>query len=173
MGPRLAPAHPRQLQALADDRLARALHRAAADAPAARQVFGVLHPVRVPLEIADQLLGGLTQPRPTRPVPLAEDRPQGRAAFVLEPLPPLPCLILGGSLVFGVQPPRQLGELLRGVVEVQNDYLDAREVLPQPVLQAVAAIGQPDPAVGPIHADVPTRARSSGANSSSGYSPER
>src|SRR5262245_3957450 len=91
VGPVLAPPHAGQLQPLADHRLAGALHRAAADAPALGQVLGVLHPVRVAFQVADQFLGRLAQARPARPLPLAQDGRQDRATFVLEQLPPLPC----------------------------------------------------------------------------------
>ena len=107
MGPVLAPAHPGQLQPLAHHRLARALHRAAADAPAVGQVFGVLHPVRVPLEVTDQLVDRLAQARPARPVPFAQDRRQDRAPSSFSKLTPLPRLLLGLLLVLGVQQPRQ------------------------------------------------------------------
>src|SRR6516162_10101252 len=46
-----APSHAGQLEPLAYHRLARALNRATTDAPAVGQVFRVLHPVRVPLQI--------------------------------------------------------------------------------------------------------------------------
>src|SRR4051794_35105702 len=49
--PVLPPTHPGQLQPLSHHRLARALHRPVADAPALGQVLRVLHPMRVPLQI--------------------------------------------------------------------------------------------------------------------------
>jgi hypothetical protein len=116
----------------------------------------------VTLRVADHLARRLTQARPTRSVPFTHDRAQHRAAFLEQPTP-TPGLLLGSGLVLGMQPARQPGEAFRRVEEVEDDQLDAREVLPEPVLLPLAAVGQPDPCplarpFGP----------SSGANSSSG-----
>ena len=48
----------------------------------------------------------------------------------------------------------QVAEVLRGVVEVEDHRLDPAEVRPQPVLQPGPAVGERDPAVGPVHADL-------------------
>ena len=78
-----APTHPRQLQTLAHHRLAGALHRAAADAPTPRQVLGVLHPVRLAVQVTDQLRDRFAQARTTWPVPFAQDRRQDRPPSAL------------------------------------------------------------------------------------------
>src|SRR5262245_61368576 len=109
MRPVLAPAHPGQLQPLAHHRLAGGLHRPAADTPAPRRVFGVLRPVRVPLQVSGQLGHRLVQARSPGPVPLAQDRRQHGAALLLEPPAPLPRLFLGPALVLRVEQPRQPG----------------------------------------------------------------
>src|SRR3954447_749417 len=49
------PAHPRPLEALADDRLARRLYRAAADLPAPGPVARVVHAVGLILEVDHRL----------------------------------------------------------------------------------------------------------------------
>ena len=69
VGSVLAPAHPGQLQALAHHRLARALHRAAADAPALGLVFGILHPVGVTPQVTEQLGDRFAQAGSPWPVP--------------------------------------------------------------------------------------------------------
>src|SRR6185312_14436949 len=51
VGPVLAPAHPGQLQTLAHDRLAGALDRPTPNAPAPRQVLGILHAMGVALQV--------------------------------------------------------------------------------------------------------------------------
>src|SRR5208337_928410 len=154
IGSVLLPTHAGQLQSLAYDRLARALHRAAADAPAPCQVLGVFHPVRVPLQVTDQPIDRFAQARPTRPVPFAQHRRQDRAAFLLQELTPLPRLILSLVLVLRGQQPRQPGELLRRVKEVKDDHFHTREILPEPVFQPVATVGEPNPKVGAVHADM-------------------
>src|SRR3954447_6872955 len=100
--PVLPPTHPRQLQPLPHHRLARALHRAAADAPALRQVLRVLHPMRVPLQITDQVADRTPQAGTSRPVLLAQHRRQQRTAFLLQELTPLAGLHLRLRLL-GVQ----------------------------------------------------------------------
>src|SRR5271157_4020171 len=101
VGSVLTPSHPGQLQALAHHRLAGALHRAAADAPTPSQVFGVFHPVGIPLEVTDQLGGRFAHPRSTWPIPVAQNCGQQCAPFVLEQLSPLAREIFGVILVLG------------------------------------------------------------------------
>src|SRR4051794_10110617 len=105
--PVLPPTHPGQLQPLPHHRLARALHRPAADAPTLRQVLRVLHPMRVPLQITDQVGDGSLEAGTTRPVRFAEHRRQQRPAFVLQELTPL----AGLRLLPGMQQAGQIGEL--------------------------------------------------------------
>jgi hypothetical protein len=62
---------------------------------------GVLHPVRVQLQVPGQVVDRLAQLRPPRPLPLSQDGGQHRAPFVLEQLPPLPCLVFGLSSSLG------------------------------------------------------------------------
>ena len=173
IGSVLSPTHAGQLQSLAYDCLARTLHRAAADAPAVCQVLRVFHPVRVPFKVTDQPIDRFAQARPTRPVPFAQHRRQDRAAFLLQELTPLPRLILGLVFVLRVQQSRQPGELLRRVKEVKDDHFHTRKVLPEPVFQPVATIGQPDPTVGAVHADLTRGRTEQRAKVFKEYNPER
>src|SRR5262249_26475328 len=100
----LPPAHPRQLQPLPHHRLARALHRTAAEVPALRLVLRVLHPVQVLAEVLRHL-GQLRPYRrpPRRPVPFAQHRQRRRPPFLLEQLAPRRRLRLGRLRVLRVQ----------------------------------------------------------------------
>ena len=73
VGAGLAPAHPGALEAAADHLLARRLHRARADLPAAPQVVRIVHAVRLVLEVHQRRSEALAQGRAVGQLQFAEE----------------------------------------------------------------------------------------------------
>src|SRR4051812_18406037 len=78
------PAHPCPLQALADDRLARRLHRTRADLPTLGHVPRVVHPMPLVLEVGHRRLPHLASRRSRPAAPRAQLLEHRPAPLVLQ-----------------------------------------------------------------------------------------
>src|SRR5215210_4445582 len=121
IGPVRTPAHPRALQATADDRLARRFHAPRPDLPAQALIPGIVHPMHVVLEVLHQLAMVIDRlGRLTRQIQALHGRQDRRAPLVLHLMAPLLAQIPARRSVRPAITLGQVADVLGGVPEVED-----------------------------------------------------